>query len=81
MSELYLWRYIESGNERIAYWVAKTLIAMALGWWARRKGFKFSAFFLVSFFLDPLVCAAALAVVPKVCKSVDYSVARAPSDN
>ena len=76
MSELYLWRYIESGNERIAYWVAKALIAMALGWWARRKGFKFSAFFLVS-----LVCAAALAVVPKVCKSVDYSVARAPSDN
>uniref|UniRef100_A0A7C9P5S4 Uncharacterized protein n=1 Tax=Muribaculaceae bacterium Z82 TaxID=2304548 RepID=A0A7C9P5S4_9BACT len=81
MSWLYLWRPIESANARVLFCVAKAFLAAALGWWAQRKGYKFSAFFLTAFLLDPIVCIATLAVVPKVCKPVDYSVVRVRADD
>ncbi|WP_251231127.1 hypothetical protein [Adlercreutzia aquisgranensis] len=75
MSALYAWRSFDSAEARLWFLVAKALVAVGLGYWARHKGYRFSTFFLAAFFLDPIACAAVLAVVPEVRDAVGYSVA------
>lgn len=67
-----LWKFEEYGVSRYSLMVAKALVCIGIGYWARSKGYRFSTFFLVSFVLDPLVCAAALIAVPKVQEKSGY---------
>lgn len=46
--------------------LARALMSYAVAYFARRRGYGFWAFFLGSFLLDPIACAAMLFVVPRI---------------